>query len=133
MALDVLERVREIALALPEVTERLSAGAPCFFVSGRKPICRFHESDFSDDDRMSIWCPAPPGVREELVTSEPDRFFAPTPSASGVFGDWVGVYLDTTGEPAVDWEEIAAIIEEAYRLRAPKTLVARLDHRGPRS
>lgn len=79
------------------------------------------------------WCPAPLGVRDELVTSEPDRFFAPTPSASGVFGDWIGVYLDTSGELAVDWDEIAAIIEGAYRLRAPRTLVARLDLHTPRA
>ena len=73
----------------------------------------------------------PPDVSDELVTSEPDRFFSPQPSASGVFGDWIGVYLDTTREPAVDGEEIAAIIEEAYRLRAPKRLVAELERRSP--
>lgn len=128
MADNALERVRRIALSLPEVTERNSAGAPCFFVRNKKPICRFHGADFGGDDRVSIWCPAAPGVRDELVTSEPDRFFAPTPSASGVFGDWIGVYLDTRTEQ-VDWREITAVIEEAYRLRAPKALVARLDGR----
>lgn len=132
MVLHALERVRQIALALPGVTERVSAGAPCFFVSNRKPICRFHDSDFAGDGRTSLWCPSPLGVRDELVTSEPDRFFAPTPSSSGVFGDWIGVYLDTTGELAVEWEEVAAIIEDAYRLRAPKTLMARLDKRNPK-
>lgn len=80
-----------------------------------------------------MWCPAPPGVRDELVTSEPDRFFAPTPSASGIFADWIRVYLDSHGELPVDWQEIAAIIEEAYRLRAPKALVARLDEPGRRA
>lgn len=131
MAQNRLERVRRIALALPGVTERPSAGAPCFYVSGRKPICRFHDSGFAGDGRPSLWCPAPSGVRHELVTSEPDRFFAPTPSASGIFADWIGVYLDTEGELAVDWEEIATIIEEAYRLRAPKALIVRLDQSGP--
>ncbi len=124
---DALEHVRRIVFALPCVTERLSAGAPCFYVGNRKPICRFHDSDFAERGRVSLWCPAPPGVRDELITSEPDRFFGPTPSASGVFGDWIGVYLDTEGGPEVDWHEIAAIIEEAYRLQAPKTLVAELD------
>jgi hypothetical protein len=127
MTQDALTQVRRIALALPQVTERPSAGAPCFFVRDKKPICRFHDADFGGDDRIAIWCPAPPGARDELVTSEPDRFFAPTPSASGVFGDWIGVYLDTEGELAVDWQEIAAIIEQAFRLRAPKSLIADLD------
>jgi hypothetical protein len=35
--------------------------------------------------------------------------------------------LDTKGELAADWEEITAIIEDAYRVQAPKTLVAELD------
>lgn len=43
----------------------------------------------------------------------------------------IGVYLDTKGELAVDWEEIAAIIEGVRRLRAPKALVARLDKQRP--
>lgn len=131
MTLQPLDRVREIALALPDVTERLSAGAPSFFVSDRKPICRFHDSDFTGDGRTSIWFPARLGLRDELVTSEPDRFFAPTPSESGVFGDWIGAYLDGHGELVVDWDEIAAMIDEAYRLRAPKRLVAELDRRSP--
>ncbi len=67
----------------------------------------------------------------ELVTSEPERFFAPTPSGSGVFGDWIVVYLDTEGELAVDWQEVAAIIQEAYRLRAPKASVAGLNPPRP--
>lgn len=125
-----LERVRGIALALPGVEERVSHHAPCFFVRGKTPICRFHDAEFAGDGRVSLWCPAPPGVQEELVSADPERFFAPTPSASGVFKDWIGVYLDTEGELAVDWQEIAAIVEDAYRLRAPKKLVAELDERS---
>lgn len=124
-----LEHVRGIALGLPGVNERLSHGAPCFFVRDQRPICRFHDADFAGDDRVSLWCPAPEGVREDLVAAEPDRFFAPAPSASGVFGDWIAVYLDTDGDLAVDWVEIAAIVEDAYRLRAPKELITELDDR----
>ena len=122
-----LEQVREIALALPEVNERLSHGAPCFFLRDRRPICRFHDAEFAGDERVSLWCPAPEGVREDLVAAEPERFFAPAPSESGVFGDWIAVYLDTQGDLAVDWCEIASIIKDAYRLRAPKQLIAELD------
>ena len=129
MAKHPLDRVRAIALALPEVTERLSHGAPCFFVRDRRPICYFHD-DVAGDGRMSIWCPAPAGVQDELVTTDPERFFAPTPSASGVFGNWIGVYLDTTGCAVPDWREIAAIIDDAYRCSAPKRLVAQLDGRS---
>jgi hypothetical protein len=123
-----LDHVRRIALALPEVEERLSHGATCFFVRGKRPLCYFHD-DHRGDGRISLWCPAPLGVQQELVGSEPARFFAPTPSAGGTFSDWVGVYLDTRGQNRVDWSEVAAIVEEAFRMVAPKGLVAQLDTR----
>jgi hypothetical protein len=124
-----LDRVRKIALALPEVNERLSHGAPCFFVRDKRPVCYYHDGEFSRDGRVSLWCPAPPGVQEELVHSEPERFFKPAPSAKGTFSDWLGVFLDTPGKHKVDWDEIAAILEDAFREVAPKTLIAELDSR----
>jgi hypothetical protein len=70
-------------------------------------------------------------VQDELVTAEPDRFIRPTASAAGTFSQWLGVHLDQQGHTSVDWHEIAAIIHEAYRLIAPKTLIAELDARHP--
>ena len=124
-----LDRVRKIALALPEVNERLSHGEPCFFVRDKRPLCYFHD-DHNDDGRISLWCPAPPGVQEEMVSAEPLRFFAPPTSASGVFSGWLGVYLDASALNKPDWHEIAAIIEDAYRHVAPKALVTNLDNRS---
>jgi len=37
------------------------------------------------------------------------------------------VYLDTTGRNNVDWNEVAAVVKDAYRTVAPKALVAELD------
>jgi hypothetical protein len=124
-----LDRVRRIALALPEVTERRSHGAPCFFVRDVRPVCYFHDHHHGDN-RISMWCPAPPGVAEALVSAEPERFFAPPTSAAGTFAGWLGVYLDATGRDAVDWTEVAAIVTDAYRTVAPKTLIAVLDERS---
>ena len=123
-----LDRIRKIALALPDVNERLSHGEPCFFVRDKRPLCYFHD-DHNGDGRISLWCPAPPGVQEELVAAEPERFFRPPTSASGVFSGWLGVYLDTTGRNKVNWSEVAAIVEDAYRTIAPKALIAELDNR----
>lgn len=75
-----LGRVRSIALALPGVSEQLSHGAPCFFVPGNRALCYYHDHHHGDD-RISLWCPAPPGVPEELVSPEPRRFFRPPTSA----------------------------------------------------
>jgi hypothetical protein len=121
-----LDQVRRIVLGLPEVNERRSHGATCFFVRNRRPLCYYHD-DHRGDGRISLWCPAPPGVQEELVSTDPKRFFEPPTSARGTFSGWLGVFLDTTGAHKVDWSEIAAIVEDAYRSVAPKNLVARLD------
>jgi hypothetical protein len=123
-----LNRVRAIALALPGVSEKLSHGEPCFFVRGRRALCYFHD-DHHGDGRISLWCPVPPDLREALVNTEPDRFFRPPMSAKGTFSGWLGVYLDTAREDELDWDEIAAIVEDAFRYVAPKTLVAEMDCR----
>lgn len=130
MADTVLDRLREIALDLPGVGERLSHGAPCFFVQDKRPLCYYHDTDFSGGDRDEMWCPAAPGVPEDLVAAEPDRFFRPPPSASGVFSTWLGVYIDiTAGADPDQWREIADLLEEAFRIVAPKALITELDRR----
>lgn len=118
--------MRGIALALPEVNERLSHGEPCFFSRDRRPRCYVHDN-YNSDGRVSIWCRVPADVQEELVTTEPGRFFKPPTSARGVFSGWLGAYLDLTGKDRVDWSEISALLEDAYRKVAPKSLVAELD------
>lgn len=121
-----LDRVRRIALALPEVTERLSHGEPCFFVRGKRPLCYFHD-DHNGDGRISLWCPAPPDLLEEFVKTEPERFFKPPTSARGVFSGWLGVFLDVPDNDPVRWGEISTILEYAFRRVAPKSLVVELD------
>src|SRR3982074_1099817 len=119
---DIFDHVRRIALALPEVNERTSHGEPCFFVRDKRPLCYFHD-DHNGDGRISLWCPVPPGVQEEMVSAEPVRFFAPPTSSSAAVRQWLGVYLDTTGSHRVDWQEIAVMVEDAFRHVAPAALV----------
>ena len=122
MSARALARVRKICLALPEVNERPSHGAPTFFVRDKKTFVMFHD-DHHGDGRLAIWCAAPPGAQEVMVQAEPDRFFRP--AYVGHRG-WLGLRLDRE----LDWDEVAEVIEDAYRTVAPKTLVARLDADG---
>jgi hypothetical protein len=119
---EVLRRLREVALSFPEINERLSHGAPTFLIRDKRVLCHLF-CDHHGDDRLAIWCAAPPGVQAELVEQEPDRFFVPP--YVGHRG-WIGLRLDI--DP--DWDEVAGILEEAYRLIAPKTLVEQLDGAG---
>jgi len=116
---DGVERLRELCLALPEVTERLSHGEPTWFVRGKKTFVTF--ANQHHDDRVGFWCAAPEGAQEALVGSDPEHFFRPP--YVGHRG-WLGVYLDVDG---VDWAHLEDIVEDAYRQIAPKTLIAQLD------
>lgn len=116
-----LPRLRAICLSFPETTERLSHGEPTWFIRGRKTFVTY--ADHHHDDRVAFWCAAPEGAHQALVTSFPDRFFIPP--YVGVRG-WLGVYLDVP----VDWDEIASLVEDAYRCIAPATLLRLLDARS---
>ena len=105
---DPITRLRRLCLALPDVTERLSHGEPTWFVSGRTFVT---SADHHHDDRLAFWCAAPGGAQEVLAGSSPDRFFRPP--YVGHRG-WLGVYLDVP----VDWDEIAALVNDAYRVVA---------------
>ncbi|HEX4496750.1 MAG TPA: MmcQ/YjbR family DNA-binding protein [Thermoanaerobaculia bacterium] len=120
MAKDPLETLRRLCLALSEVTERLSHGEPTWFVRGKKTFVMY--ANHHHDDRLGFWCAAPDGAQDALVGSAPDRFFVPP--YVGHRG-WLGVWLDV----AVDWAQIADLVEAAYRRVAPAKLVAELDAR----
>lgn len=122
-AADSLARVREIALALPEVTERLSHGAPTFFIRGKKTFVMFHD-DHHGDGRLALWCAAPAGVQAELVELDPVRFFVPPYVGSR---GWVGLRLDVE----VDWDEVDGVVTEAYCAVAPQSLAAAISRTRP--
>jgi hypothetical protein len=111
-----LERLRAICLALPETTERLSHGAPSFFVREKKCFLMLHDGHHGDG-RFAIWCAAPPGNQELLVAANADRFFRPP--YVGHRG-WLGVSLNA----AMDWNELEGIVEDAFASVAPKSLLS---------
>jgi len=117
---DRLTRLRRICLSLPEVTERLSHGAPCWFVRDRKMFVQLWADGHHDNRFPHLWCAAPPGVQQEMVQTEPERFFRP-PYVGG--RGWLGVRLDRN----VEWSEVREVCVDAYRVVAPKGLVATLD------
>ena len=118
----VLHRLRDLCLALPEVTERPSHGEPTWFIGARKTFVMF--ADHHHDDRLAFWCAAAPGAQEELIAAAPEHYFRPP--YVGHRG-WIGVYLDVP----IDWTEIHELVEESYRAVAPVRLVTMLDaHKG---
>ncbi len=103
------------------MTERLSHGEPTWFVRGKKTFVMF--ANHHHDDRLAFWCAGADGAQEMLVSNDPERFFRPP--YVGHRG-WLGVYLDGLDAPA-DWDQIADLVVDAYRVVAPRSLVAALD------
>jgi hypothetical protein len=118
---DATERLRGIVAQLPDVTERLSHGAVTFFVRGKRTLA-YLTYDHHGDGRLAVVCAAPAGVQEELIESDPARWFRPP--YVGHRG-WIGLRVDI--DP--DWDEVAGLLEDAYRCVAPVTLVRQLDDR----
>jgi hypothetical protein len=119
---DPLDQLRQLCLALPETTERLSHGEPTWFVRDKKTFASY--ADHHHDDRLGFVCAAAPGVQEALLASRPDSYFYPP--YVGHRG-WLGVRLDVP----VDWTEIAELVVDAYRVIAPNRLIAQLDADPP--
>ena len=121
---DIVERVRTLCLALPEVTVRVDAS-----------LTRTRSTAHSFDIRRRSFCllvawegPTGKPVPLLVLRADPDEreallsighpFFA---SRAG--RDRIGVLLtDDT-----DWEEIRELVTESYRILAPKKLTALLD------
>ncbi len=117
-----LELIRGVCLTLPETSERLSHGAPTFFVRDKRAFLMVL-TDHHGDGRFAIWCAAGEGVQQLLVEADPNRFFVPP--YVGHRG-WLGVHLDRSLDP----DELTGIAEDAYAEVAPAKLVAAAQFAG---
>jgi hypothetical protein len=109
------DAVRRLALSFPEAEERETWGHPTFRVRDKMFMA------LAADGR-SASVKAPREAQAALVGSEPETFSIP--AYVGVHG-WVGVALDR-----VDPEELAELVEDAWRMTAPKRLVRGCDERA---
>jgi hypothetical protein len=113
-----VERVRSMCLALPETNERLSHGAPTWFIRDKRSFVSYRD-DHHGDGRLALWCACPKGMREGLVRADPERYFVP--SYVGYLG-WIGVRLDR----GLPWDDVERVIRDAYLTVAPKALASRI-------
>jgi hypothetical protein len=104
------------------VTERLSHGAPAWFVRDRKQFVHCWPDGHHHDEFPHVWFAAPPGAQEELIDADPGRFFRPPYMGSR---GWVALRLDRE----VDWDDVTELCREAYRTVAPARLVRAFDAR----
>ncbi|MGB5760233.1 MAG: MmcQ/YjbR family DNA-binding protein [Acidimicrobiales bacterium] len=114
------ERVLNVLESLPEVEIEVGGERDQHVgASVRSKRFAWYLDDHHGDGTVSVTCKAPTGVNESMVKADPQRYFVP--SYTGPRG-WVGARLDVDD---VDWDRVELLIIEAYRMTAPKSLVAR--------
>jgi hypothetical protein len=124
MPANPLPRLRRICLALPQAVE-VEAWGTSTFRCGKIFAMFSHANDHQHSGgRFGVWLKAAPGNQELMVRDDPDRFFVPP--YVGPSG-WIGVRLDK--DPP--WAEIALLVEESWRLIAPKKLLKAYEAGAP--
>ena len=113
--IETRSRFAAICLALPEV---VSQGGQHLGFQVRGRTFAYYLDDHHGDGRTALNCKAAAGEQAALIASDPARFFVP--AYLGARG-WIGMYLDVAG---VDWDVVAELVAESYRLIAPKRLAA---------
>ena len=114
-----LDRLRALCLDLPEAHEVEAWGEPTFRVKNKMFAMFASSATHHGAGRSGAWIKAAPVTQDMLVRAEPARYFVPP--YVGKSG-WVGAYLDR--KP--DWETLAELLRDAYRMTAPKKLLAQL-------
>ncbi len=104
--------MKKLALALPECEERETWQTPTFRVRN-KIFAMFGEGG------REVWVKSTHDEQRSLVQMDPDTYFVPP--YVGPSG-WVGVRF-----AGADREELRELLTEAWRLTAPKRLVAAFD------
>jgi predicted DNA-binding protein (MmcQ/YjbR family) len=103
----VLDRIRQISLALPESSETITFGNPAFQIA-QKTYCVLEE--YKGELSLAVKV-----GRERQARLLKDSRFYRTPYV-GRFG-WVSLRIHAA---PVDWTEVQALIEDSYRLIAPR-------------
>lgn len=114
-----IERVREICLALPEAHEVEAWGTPTFRVNN-KIFAMYSAGMHHSGGRVGLWMMSVSVQQDFVIRARPDKYFKPP--YVGPSG-WIGAWLDQNPP----WSEIAELIRDAYRRRAPKKLAALVD------
>ena len=94
-----VDRIRRICAALPSAFEKMSHGAPCFFVEQGKGCFAMFAEHHRDDGRLSLWVPVKEGLQPLMIEEAPDVYFYPRyVGANG----WVGILLDQVADDALE-------------------------------
>jgi predicted DNA-binding protein (MmcQ/YjbR family) len=113
-----LAKLRQICLELPEAHEVPAWGTFTWRTKKIFAMYAMPSDSTHSGGRPGVWLAAAPGNQSLMVRERPERFFVPPYVGSS---GWIGVWLDR--RPS--WKEVAALVEDSWRLTAPKKTVSR--------
>src|SRR5262245_48874401 len=113
-----LARLLGICEALPEID---ISGDQHLGLRIRGKTFAWYLNDHHGDGIIALCCKATLEQQQALVTRDPGRYYVP--AYVGPKG-WVALRLDL---PRVDWDEVAELLFNAYRLLAPRRLAEQLE------
>jgi len=119
-----LPKLRKLCLALPEAHEVEAWGAPTFRVKNKLFAMYAEQGNNHTEGRASVWIKAGKENQVLMIRAQPHKYFKPP--YVGPSG-WVGVFLDKSP----DWDEVAALLRDGWKLTAPKRLVAKREAAAP--
>jgi phosphoribosylglycinamide formyltransferase-1 len=119
----LLDRVRELALALPEAEQRDSHGSPGWRTGGKsgKFFAYFADQHHGSEHVALIVKTDGPDELNALVELHPETYFRP--QYYGAAG-WIGIILN---RPGLDWDQVADWLHRSWRAVAPARLTRLLN------
>jgi hypothetical protein len=113
----ILAKVRAAALALPSTCEKVSHGAPGFFIEDGKAFAYFWHDHHGDGETVAIVNTSGLDEQAMLIEGDPGLYYAPPYLGSS---GWVAMRLD--GEE-LDWQRVEDRIALSWELAAPQRLL----------
>jgi phosphoribosylglycinamide formyltransferase 1 len=116
----LLQRLRHIALSMPQTSERDSHGAPGWRVGPEKSgkFFAYFSDQHHGSDAIAVLVKTS-GMDELLALCEDQPDIYHKPAYYGAAG-WIGIRLNRSN---VDWEHVASWLERSWRSVAPKSIV----------
>lgn len=112
-----LERLRAIALALPETAERESHGSPGFHIIDGKFFAYIWHNHHDDGETAVMAKTTSLEEQAMLVEADPDFYYVPP--YLGPSG-WIAMRV---GRADTNWDRIADRVAESWGLAAPRKLL----------
>jgi predicted DNA-binding protein (MmcQ/YjbR family) len=110
-----LRKLVSICLRLPGAEQKTLGDHADFRVRGK--VFAYFLNNHHGDGIVSVCCKSQLGENVDRASRDPDKYYLP--AYIGPRG-WFGLRLD---RGPVNWSEVENIVENSYRLTAPKSLV----------